>query len=324
MKRTLKKVVCAALIACGLVTLGGCGGDQSGVAVRGDNHAQEPAKTTNPDGQYKIYLITMDQGSNYWQLIDEGCREAVKDIGGIEYKWLAPKNHDAKEQGECVDKAVADGVDAIIIAAITPTDVNPNLDKADKAGIKIVYVDSAASYEGVATLITDNERAGKIAGETMRKALDEAGITSGTIGIYSIGKTQNAILRDAGFRIAFSDTAFTVAPTVFSDSTRQNIKDDVAAHPEYVGLFGTNGQMCQMVVEQVKESGTHQRIIGFDTADFTLAMIKEGVVYATMQQKPKEMGREGMEIAVKALRGEFTEKNFLKDMGVNVLTKKDV
>lgn len=322
-KKFFNRILFTTVIAFALLFTFGCGSD-SGVSVHDDSSGGGTGNNGTTDNRYTVYLITMDQGSNFWKQIDEGCRKAVEEIGGINYKWIAPHDHNSKEQGECVDKAVADKADAIVISAISPTDINENLKKADEAGVKIVYVDSAATYKGIITLMTDSEKAGRVAGETMLKALKEKNIDSGTLGLYSISKTQNAILRENGFKSAFTGTNFTVAPVIFSDSTRQNIKNDVKAHPEYVGFFGTNGQMSQVISEQVKESGTGQLIIGFDTADFTLNMVKDGVIYATLQQNPKKMGHDGIEYAVKALKGEFKEKDVREDMGVKVLKREDI
>jgi len=52
-----------------------------------------------------------------------------------------------------------------------------------------------------------------------------------------------------------------------------------------------------------------------------MAMIQEGVIYATMQQTPEKMGHDGLSIAVNALKGEFKETNVRINMSVNVLTK---
>ena len=298
------------------------------IIVREDSTKKNVKIFTDDERNYNIYLITMDQGSNYWQFIDEGCRQAVEELGGIDYKWIGPTKHDNAEQSSCVDKAVNDGADAILISAISPTEINDSLARATAAGTKIIYVDSAATYEAVATLKTDNEVAGRIAGRTMLKALEEAGITSGSIGTVALNSssTKTAMLRNKGFKDAFEDTNFKVEPvlTLYKNGNRQNIKADVKEHADFVGFFGSSDQLTRAISEQVRESGTRQIIIGFDTSDFTLSMIKQGIIYATMQQNPKKMGHEGIKIALEAIKGEFNDKNVLRDMGVNVITKENI
>lgn len=75
-------------------------------------------------------------------------------------------------QSACIDQVVSDGANAILIAANSADGVNESLKKAAEAGCKIVYVDSAASYDCVTALATDNEKAGQTAGQTMLQALE--------------------------------------------------------------------------------------------------------------------------------------------------------
>ena len=124
----MKKLLGIFLILTMIIFLIGCSSEKnSKVEVREDLTAKETTKILNEDNECKIYLISMDQGSNFWQQIDSGCKQAIKETGGINYKWIASANHKVDEQAECIDKAVADGADAILISAISVTDLNENL-----------------------------------------------------------------------------------------------------------------------------------------------------------------------------------------------------
>ena len=308
-------------VLCGVYTLE----ESPDFVVREDSTRREITAPTGADSQYKIYLITMDQGSIYWQNIDAGCRRAAEELGGIDYHWDAPTARSVEEQKKCIDRAVADGAQAILISASSQTELNQNLENAKAAGVKIVYVDSAATEAAIGTLMTDNEQAGRVAGATMRQALEKAGISSGTIGIAAMNQhSQHTILRLKGFRSMFHDTRYTVAPTIYMQNDWQDVKENVKVHPDYVGFFGANEQMTRAVSEQVAESGTKQIIIGFDTSDYTLSMIQEGVIYATMQQKPEKMGHDGLMLAVRVLQGDHKAVGSITDTGVSVITKEQL
>ena len=319
----MKKFFVGVLTLLMMFLMTGCGGN-SEVAVRDDTAAKANNQTPAQEGKYKIYLITIDAESLYWKSLDEGCKKAVEEIRDIDYSWIAPL--DSENQSDSIDKAVADGANAILIAAASVTGVNESLQKATDAGVKIIYVDCAANYDNyVAALMTDNEQAGKIAAQTLQKVLADAGITSGTIGVVSDrAETQSTILRMKGFRPQFDGTNFELSDTVYMNEDFNNIKKFAAAHPEYVAFFGANEQTTKALGEQIKDSRTKQIIVGFDTSDEILSMVNDGTIYATMQQNPVTMGYEGMKIAVDSLEGKFTEKNFKKDTGVNVLTKENL
>ena len=285
-----------------------------------------PNTTANvkDNDEYNIYLITMDSTS-YWNLIDEGCRNAVKEFGGINYKWIAPEKRLAPLQIECIDKAVKDGADAILISSLSVTEINSTLKKAAEAGVKIIYVDSAASYEAIATVMTDNELAGKIAGETMLQGLQEAGIQSGLIGVTAFGASaQNTMLRDKGFRSVFKNTDFTVSPTIYIGDNPDVIKNTLDNNSEYVGFFATNQNSTFNLGTYLKNSDYKMVFVGFDSDDFTLSLIDQNIMYATIVQNPQKMGHDSIAVALKILNGTFTDKNALIDTGVNAITKENL
>ncbi len=324
-KRYILYVLWAFLTLPLLLFSGGCMNDSNDFLIREDTTLNLQPPPNKEDIKYTIYLITMDQVSNYWQHIDAGCQKAVREIGGIDYHWTAPPKNNAADQSRFIDEAVDAGADAILLSASSPTELNDSLERAEAAGIRIIYVDSAANHEAVTSLVTDNHSAGRKAGEVMQKALAEAGIKSGTIGL-TVGSSagKNAILRDRGFREAFEGSNFTIAPSVALNGNPQNIEKEVISHPEYVAFFGANEQVTRIISKLIMENGTKQIIIGFDTSDYTLSMIQRGVIYATMKQKPEQMGYNGIHIAVDALAKEPDYTFPSTDMGVRVITKENI
>lgn len=302
----------------------------SGKETADDSKSDEPkdsdeTKESSSSGEnYTVYLITMDLTDAYWKSIDDGCKEAVSELGNVTYKWIGPDSHDDALQSACIDEAVADGANAILISANSAEGINDSLQKADESGCKIVYVDCAASYDCVTALATDNNAAGKTAGETMLKQLTDQGITSGTIGIMGVTTdTASCIAREEGFRSAFEGTDFTLADTVFMNDDANNVTSavDKGLANDYVGFFGTNEGTTVAIGEAVKESGSEVTVVGFDTSDAVLSLVSEGIIFATMQQNPAVMGHDGLSIAIDALEGNYTETNTKTDTGVTVITK---
>lgn len=332
-------LLCSALIG---ITLCGCGTNTtpeiimpdhpmtssvtteqaSAVPVQATDNAE--AQSTASDNQYTVYLITMDLTDSYWKSIDDGCLSAVNELGNVTYKWIGPDAHDDALQSACIDEAVANGANAILIAANSADGINASLQKAADANCKIVYVDSAANYDCVTALSTDNIAAGMTAGQTMIDALNVAGITSGTIGVMGVtADTASCVARETGFRQAFEGTDFTLADTVFMQDNADNVTNAVqdGLAQNYVGFFGTNEGTTVALGNAVKDAGTESMIVGFDTSDAVLSLVSEGVIYATMQQNPSVMGHDGMTIAIQALEGTYTDTNTTTDTGVTVITQ---
>ena len=332
-------LLCSALLG---ITLCGCGTNTTPEIIMPDHpmtssvtteqtsaapaQAADSTETqsTASGSQYTVYLITMDLTDSYWKSIDDGCLSAVNELGNVTYKWIGPDAHDDALQSACIDEAMTNGANAILIAANSADGVNASLQKASDAGCKIVYVDSAASYDCVTALSTDNIAAGMTAGQTMIDALNTAGITSGTIGVMGVtADTASCVARETGFRQAFEGTDFTLADTVFMQDNADNVTNAVqdGLAQNYVGFFGTNEGTTVALGNAVKDAGTESMIVGFDTSDAVLSLVSEGVIYATMQQNPSVMGHDGMAIAIQALEGTYTDTNTTTDTGVTVITQ---
>jgi ribose transport system substrate-binding protein len=315
-RKVLSTILGAAMIAAWLT---GCG-----------SNSTETAKTGSKDkasgDSYKVYLITMDQMDQYWANIDKGCQQAVSELKGegteVVYKWSAPDKKDDAQQIEKINNAIADGAQAILLAANGPTAVNASLQEAEDAGVKIVYVDSPAEFPAVRTLTTNNEAAGKTAGQALIEALKASGVTSGDIGIISVNtSTDSTMNRENGFRSAFEGTEFNILETQYCEgeaAQSQNAASNFLAQG-CVGLYGCNEGSTVGVGNAIKEADGKAIGIGFDTSDAILELIDQGFLLGAMAQNPSTMGYEGVKTAIHAIKGEAVGDNL--DTGVTQVTK---
>ena len=273
--------------------------------------------------RHRIFLITMDQMDQHWVTVDGGARKAATELGNVNYRWLAPDVKDDAKQIECINNAIAGGADAILLAANGPTAVTSALREATAAGVKIIYVDSAADYPGEQTLATDNEAAGNTAGQELKKALVNKGITSGKLGIVNVNAaTASVVQRENGFRAAFKGTAFQILETQYSEGDAARSKDIAANYitQGVVGIFGANEGCTVGTGNAIKEAGGKVIGIGFDKSNTILQLIKEGHLLATMAQNPDVMGYKGVKAAAAVLEGKSPGAAYV-DTGVSVLTK---
>lgn len=313
MNRLFAFMVCMLLVV-GL--LAGCG---SGA---GEEAASDDAAETA-----KVYLITMDQMDQHWQNVNKGAEEvAAANSDLVEYKWSAPDKKDDAQQIDKVNNAVSDGAKVIMIAANGPDAVSSALEEAAAKGVKILYVDSPANFAGEATFATDNKAAGKTAGEQMLAEFTAKGITSGDIGIINVKPdTTSCVLREEGFRSAFEGTDFNILTTQFCEGDAAKSQDAASNFISQgcVGIFGTNEGGTVGVGNAIKAAGKAVVGVGFDKSDTILGLVKDGSLLCTMAQNPDQMGKMGMEAAIKLLNGEaISEKNV--DTGVSVITKAEV
>lgn len=324
-QRFLGILVAAAMVA----VMTGCnsgsesaeaGSTAPGTTVSQETDVKTSDETKNKDS-YKVYLITMDQIDQHWVNMNKGCEKAVAELGSIEYKWSAPDQKDDAKQIECINNAVADEADAILLASNGPDASVAALKEADAAGVKIIYVDSPANFDSIQTLATDNKSAGKSGGEEMLKALKEAGIISGKIGIITPNAaTHSNVNREMGFKEALEGSGFEILETQYSEGDAAKSKDIAANYIAQgcVGIFGCNEGCTVGIGNAIREAGTDVMGIGFDKSDTILELVKEGSLVCTITQNPDLMGYEGIKTAVKALKGETVGENYV-DTGVSIV-----
>lgn len=281
--------------------------------------AEEEVKAT---GEEKIALITMDSIDQHWISLNEGAQKAAEEFG-VTVDFMSPNTKDDAQQIECVNNAVAGGYDAILVAANGPDAISSALQEAADGGVKIVYVDSPANVEASATFSTDNKAAGQTAGEEMLKVLDEAGVTSGKIGIINVNAaTDSCVNREEGFRAAFEGTDFELMETQYGEgdaAKSQTIAENYITQG-VVGIFGCNEGSTTGAGNAIKASGSSDIVgVGFDKSDAILNLISDGYLLATMAQNPDVMGYEGVKAAVAAIGGESLGGE-VTDTGVSVVT----
>lgn len=271
---------------------------------------------------YKIALITMDSIDQHWVTLNEGAQAKAKELG-VEVTFMSPNTKDDAQQIEAVNNAVSAKVDAIMVAANGPDAISGALEEAKAAGIKIIYVDSPANVEAEATFSTNNNAAGKTAGEEMIAALKEKGIEEGKIGVISVNAaTDSTLQRDAGFRSAFEGTKYELLETQYGegDAAKSQAIAENFITQGVVGLFGANEGSTAGVGNAIKAAEKEIVGVGFDKSDAILGLIEDGYLLATMAQNPDKMGSMGVEAAVKVLNGESLGGEVV-DTGVSVLKK---
>ena len=331
MKRKLLSVLCCATMAAAMMA--GCGAKENATDTSGDTAetsttTQGSTASTESDASgsgtdCKIALITMDSIDQHWVTMNEGAQEEAKKLG-VTVTFMSPNTKDDAQQIECVNNAVAGGYGAIMVAANGPDAISSALKDASAAGVKIVYVDSPANVEAEATFSTDNEAAGKTAGEEMIKALEEAGITSGDIGVINVNAaTDSCVAREEGFRSAFDGTDYTLLETQYGEgdaAKSQSIAENYITQG-VVGIFGCNEGSTTGAGNAIKASGKTDIIgVGFDKSDAILSLIDDGYLLCTMEHNPVCMGQMGVDACVDALNGKDLGGEVV-DTGVSVLKK---
>jgi ABC-type sugar transport system substrate-binding protein len=232
------------------------------------------------------------------------------------------------DEGEIntIENMIAKDVKAIAITPTSPA-VQTALDKAVKAGIKVVLVDNdIPGWTGKSSVVaTDNLAGGKLAGNWLASHL-KAGAT---IGILQ-GRVGNPSLDDRvkGLKEALGSKAAVVGePATDCDQTKglNAAQDLITAHPNLTAIYGACGPPIVGALQAVKAAGKAPgavTVVGFDASPDELKAIKAGDQAGSVAQFPAKMGSLGIETAVAAARGQSVQASV--DTGTEMVTKDNV
>ena len=276
----------------------------------------------------KVGLITMDQMDVHWVRLQQAAQAKVDEYNAagnkIDMVWMAPETKDNQQQIEKINAAVADGVNYIIIAANDATSANRALQEALDAGIKLIYVDAPASLAASATFATDNYAGGVKAGEYLKKVLDDAGVTEGTIGIVDAqAGVDSCQKRYEGFASVFEGTNFVLGERQYSDGDNTKAQElaNTLINNGVVAIYGTNDGATNgsaAAVMDAANNGTTVYCVGWDKSDSNIAHVERGELLAFMAQNPNIMGEMAIDAVVAMENGEDLGGK-VEDTGVSVV-----
>ena len=280
-------------------------------------------------GPYKVWFVAKSTETAFWRSAFAGAN-AAKSEYNIELTICGPDSEeDYETQNRMIDEAVAAGADAILFSAISYMENAPAIDRAAKAGLRIVVIDSDVASENVnARIGTNNIAAGEMAAEAALASRDGE-LTVGIVN-FDLG-SRNGQERETGFRnkmLASGRVADMVTINVPAtvESAKKETKELLADRPDINLLVGLNEPIAVGTAEAVYELGLKDEVAltGFDTNTRCIDLMREGSVKALVAQNPYAMGYLGIEACRNLLEGEKYNASEWIDTGTTAVTKEDM
>lgn len=262
--------------------------------------------------------------TDFWTSMHQGGEMAAAEYNA-NIRVTGPKREqDADRQNEMILEAIEEKPDAIVLAPCSSSETLPYARMIEEEGIRLILVDSTMDEEaGEALISTDNFEIGYKMGEYMRKFVRDDTVI-GIVGHVKGSSTAKG--REAGFRAGLQDEEKRVAEIVFCssdmDKATELTKELLERHPDMNMIVGLNEYSAVGAARAVKELGMEDKIrmAGIDSSEEEIRLLEEGIFDALVVQKPFNMGYLSVETAVRAVRGEKTEK--IQNSGSALITKK--
>lgn len=182
-KRLLSVLLCAAMVASLVV---GCGGSEEPAAADTPAASGDVADDA-PAGDDNVYaLVVKSAGNPYNEKEAEGFTTAMDELG-LKYVVKYPETATADAQITMINELVAQNVSSIAIAANDADALQPALEAAAAAGIKVCSVDS--STNAASRLVHVNQAGTQIIGQTLMDAVLDLSGGEGEWAILSAAST---------------------------------------------------------------------------------------------------------------------------------------
>ncbi len=322
---TLRALACALAV----VALAGCTKPSSGTRADADGGA--PGKAS---ARLRIAVVPKGTTHEFWKSAHAGAVKAARELD-VDIVWKGPlKEDDLKAQVDVVSSFVAQGVAGIVLAPLNDTALKAPVRAATTAKIPVVVFDSdLAGDDHVSFVATDNQAAGRLAGEHMAKVLEDKGQL--VVLRYQEGSASTAN-REKGFLDAVKARAkpelTVVSENQYGGATTETafrkseslLLAQKAEDGRIAGVFAPNESTTFGMLQALRKSGVAKKVrfVGFDASDKLVSALREGDIDALVVQNPFNMGYVAVKTMVAHLRGEKVDKRV--DTGARVVTKADL
>lgn len=328
MRKKLISVVLALTLAGLLCGCGGGDGTKEEASGSGDTTAKETEQESGSDAKgetLKIGCVVKFQHEFYTSLM-EGAKKAADELG-CEIETMAPSSpSDVTGQVQMVEDLVAKGIDILLIAPNQAETLKNVFDVAVEKGVKIIAVDTdLPDYENKTAFVgTGNYEAVKYGATELSKLLPDGAnvvVLRGPLG------DANHELRSAGAVDGLEEAGCNVLEVFDAESTAEKAS---AAAEDFLLKYKSEGidaflccddEMAVGTVTAIKQAGKGEDILvtGYDGNAAAVEMVGSKDMAFDLAQNPFEMGYQGVEVGVKAMKGEAFEETV--DTGVQIITK---
>lgn len=220
-----------------------------------------------------------------------------------------------------VEDELAQGAAGIALAPSDPAALAPTVQSALDAGVKIVFIDSHGSNEGVTFVGTNNEVGAALAGQYLCDNVPAGGKVAILQGVIT---TTTGQARADGARAAVTACGLNLVaevPAEWDIAKGQAATEDILTkNPDLAGLFASNDNMALGAVEALRGQDLLGKVIvvGFDANPNAATAILAGEMNATVAQAPYNMGWLGVESLIKLINGKTLDP--VIDTGTELVT----
>jgi len=317
----MKKLFAILMALLMVLSLAACGASEPAPAPEADAPAADAPAAEAPaaDEEIVIGLTLMDYNFPFFQDMLASAKKTAEENGAKIVDLDGRGDVQAQLQG-VEDMIAASDIDALFLNPVDSDAIGPATLEANDAGIPVVTVDVRSTMgETVAHVASNNLEIGRVAGRRAVELLEaKYGEVKGTCIVMGFPQITSMKDRADGFVEIMKEypnvTIVEIAPTNLNILEAQALwEDTMQSYPEgsFDIVYGSNATNASGMIAATEAAGrTDFYGIGVDNDDIILKAVEaEGsFMDSTVVQSPIDMGKLGVETAIKAVKGEPIEE----------------
>jgi simple sugar transport system substrate-binding protein len=242
---------------------------------------------------YKFTVVNHVTTNTFFVPTRYGIADACN-LLGCSYVWTGSESSNVGQMVDAVNTAVASGVDGIAVALIDLHAFNAPVEAALKAGIPVVsYNADAPTNQRLAYIGQNLKLAGEKMGERIVEAVKEGDValfidTPGSANLQPRIEGAEAAIKASGKPI----TIHSIATGTSEPGQLSTIEAYWIGHKETKGMYAVAGDSTAQLGKVMQKFGLVGKVKagGFDLAEATQKLLREGYLEFTIDQQPYLQG----------------------------------
>lgn len=298
-----------AVVVAGLAALGLAGGTITACGSSGGSGSGGSSKKT-------MELIVGTKSDDFYVSMECGAQREAKKLG-VNLKVTGPADFSIPEQKPLIDDAVVTKPQALLVAPTDTQALNPDLLRVQKAGVKLIFVDtsSADAALGLSRISSDNAAGGKLAADDLGRLLGG----KGQVAVLSVKKgTSTTDARVTGFEqeMAAKYPGIKLLPEQNDDTdsvtvAASQMEGDISGNPQLAGAFAANVITAQGAASGIAHAHKTGKVklATFDADPTQMTMMHAGTIQLAIAQEPQLEGADAVQQGLNAIEGKQVTKS---------------
>jgi len=270
-----------------------------------------PTKSSSASGGYtknNLELVVGTKSDDFYVTMECGAEAEAKALGA-HLTVNGPADFSVSEQAPILNAVAVSKPDALIVAPTDAAALDPELQRIQSGGTKIVFVDTSSSDSslGVARITSNNVGGGALAADSLAQAIGG----KGTVAVINVApgiSTTDARIQGFDQEMKAKYPNITVLPTQYdndsSATAASQVSSDISAHPDLSGVFATNVLSAQGAATGVQHAGKSGKVkVATFDAPQQMAALKSNTIQLAIAQSPYLEGQDGVKQALNAANG---------------------